>query len=522
MKIKFNIQLTFLFILSFLLFSEYSFSQNLSKPERFDWNLKRVLAKRDGDVFFVAQRRWRTYFVKADLTENRLKLLYELPMESKEKEDINFIDAVVYDDKVIFMAYIYNKKKKEDRLYAMTFDWDGIADGDWKRIDKAKAKKDFKYEIIKSKHSNEFLLEKIFVNDKKEPVEVSYVLYDSDVKVVYNHSFKFDEEYKYFDFENHYITKSGRVYIIGSYEYEKDIVKERRIQKKAYIIYSFDPKKDGKILLDKIDFAPSGKYISKPFIYEDAKGQILITGGYGNQHDHSGIYGIFNGRINPEDNTVVDISLKKFSKPFVALFSGIVTYSDLQYIPGYNTILYYHVDDAGNKYFVGGEKYVLIIRSTSTDARGNTTTTTDYQYHNQNYFCLKFSAENDFLWSRFIPISIMSMNDGDYEMTKKGSTGDRSDVKVRFNNGNIDLIFASRKINKDNEYSGIIGGKKDQLIHAKVSADGDLKFKTILSNEELGFLPLNKFTAFIDENKILVYGRNAKKPKNSQILYLDL
>jgi len=522
MKIKFNIQLTFILIISFLLVSEYSFSQSLSKPERFDWDLKRVLAKRDGDVFFVAQRRWRTYFVKADLTENRLKLLYELPMESKEKENIDFIDAVVYDDKVIFMAYIYNKKKKEDRLYAMTFDWEGSTNGSWKRIDKAKAKKDFQYEIIRSKHSNEFLLQKIFVNDKKEPVEVSYVLYDSDINVVYNHSFKFDEEYKYFDFENHYITKEGRVYIVGSYEYEKDIVKARKIQKKAYIIYSFDPKKDGKVLLDKIDFAPSGKYISKPFIYEDAKGQILITGGYGNTHEHSGVSGIFNGRINPEDNTVEDISLKKFSKPFVALFSGVVTYSDLQYIPGDNTILYYHMDNAGNKYFVGGEKYLRIVVTSSTDANGNRTSRTDYYYHNKNYFCLKFSPENDFLWSRFIPIDIYSINDGQNSRSATSVTGDKSDVKVNFRNGNIDLIFAYKKINNDNTYSGAIGGKKDHLIHARISPDGDLKFNSVLSNEQLGFFPYNKFTSFVDEDKIFIYGRNLKKPKNSQIIYLDI
>jgi hypothetical protein len=512
------------FLLSTLLaLSGLIFGQNTSAPEKFNFKIKRVLKHKEGDVYFVAQRDWRTYFVKADYTDNRLVLLYDLPMQSKEKEDINFIDAVAFDDKVIFLAYIFNKDKKEDRLYAMTIDLDGKTNGNWKRLDKSKAKKGFSYKIIKSKHANEFLVEKLYFNDSKGPKEVGYMMFDADLNVSYNLNFTLDVEHKYFSIKDHYISKNGRIFIIGMYDHEKEVVKEREIQKSGYMIYSFNPKSKDKVQMNKIDFAPKGRYVSEPFMYENDKGELFITGGYGQTHEYDGVSGIFMGSIDPESNTANITSLKRFSKSFITLFSDVQVFLINQYVPGMSSILYFHIDQEGNKYYVGGERFLNVVTTRTPTANGGSTSSTTYYYKNRNYYCLKFSKDNQFEWGRFIPLDIYSIDDGDRSSrTNMSITGDKSGVVVKFNNGTINIIFPYMKINKDNYYSGAIGGSKVQMVHAKVTPNGELNYNTFITGQEAKLVPFNKFTTFVEPSKILLFGQSLEKKKAYSILYLDL
>lgn len=300
------------------------FGQNSS----ITWGKENRPAKRGTVYSIIGEREGGIFIIKKDKKDNRYLDRFNLDdlsfdfskdielsrkRNSRKKSDkLEYMRVLLMKKNLIVFATQYDKKLKQNKLYARRYDFDGSPDGKWENIAKIQGKKK------KSKGSFNVAIsedESFFVVEEAQPQskevngeEYNFQVYDSDLIQVYGkEGIKLlKEEGK--ELKSHKIGKDNRVYFIS-------------VHSNSDKLYSFDVNTEaGNLKEFNITF--DDKDIVESAFSFDNEGNILIVGFYtdrGKKYNY-GLSGTFYIKLDAKTFEPIVSNTNEFDKKFLTNF----------------------------------------------------------------------------------------------------------------------------------------------------------------------------------------------------------
>ncbi|MFD2561957.1 hypothetical protein [Aquimarina rubra] len=394
----------------------------------------------DYDGYVIGINRHKDHLVVQKFDPNTLKEIerkeYKKFFKEKRRED--FEKILRLGDEVLFFYPQWDRKAKVESLEYESISLKTLEVSDFKEIIRqegkvagdfafvrsgfftTKAKTLNKYEYRTSYDNDKLLIEyrlkPKFRDDSKSFDRISINVFDKDLKPIWDEVIEMPYTEKKMDNEDFVIDKEGNFFMLVKV-YEDDTTNEKKRKKKDanYHLEIFKVKKGTtSIINNKIEIGD--KFVDEVLLYEDALGNIVLSGTSKNPDSRSGIFlnkkrgqatGIFTAKLNNE-GAISEFMSYDFPLEMLTKYAtkkekkrNEKKKGDDEESPAFEGLKINSIaaNNDGSFLILGEQRYVVVKTRTSSSGR----TSTSYTYYYRDILAAKINADGTLAWMHKLP-----------------------------------------------------------------------------------------------------------------------
>lgn len=467
----------------------------------------------EGDHYYVLMNpKRKNTLLKYDMNH---KLVSNKALDMKYKGDNIMINRILHTKNGTF-GYLseYDKKQKAEKIFVSEFN-----DGKFGKVREVYSHKyDVKLKLTLFGLTNSWnsdsstLIESadgshvvytdvISTVDNKDQEEISVVVFDADMNIVWKKKQRFKYQDKKIDVDQTVVGNDGSVYILAKVWEKKKKSKGKSKKEKGLPKFDFKAFKitDAGMKEYQLNLGTGIAPTDAGIYFPNDTQEFVLAGFYTDAEKKSGLKGVFYASGN-SDTGIKNTSTHDFKASFL---EGMVRKKDIEKDRGIRSNFY--IEDFiefndGSIAFIAEENYITSV--TTTDSRGNTRTT--YTYHTNEIIMPRFSNDGELINIEKIQKNFSS------------SSSYITSYNLSVYNNKTYLIFNDLKTKSDlKEMKGKDKEKKKRRWRytdmAVINGDGEIEYNETLfnSNEiDLEFMP---FMSDYSGNKILIGSARIKK-----------
>jgi hypothetical protein len=442
-----------------------------------------------------------------------------------KKKNKNFELFFYLDDVLYLFTSFPDKKIKRNLLFVESINKETLRpNNDIKKIaeiDFSEGSKknsgSFSFEL--SRDSSKVLIYHGLPYEDGEKKRIELHVFDNTINPLWEKKITLPKEDELIDVEDIEVDNLGNVYLLSLDFKEKRKSKRKGKPNYNYEIISYYEKGDEKKIFPvKIE----GKFLTDMQIEVNDDGDIICGGFYSEESTFS-IIGSYFLKIDTKTKEIKHKTFKEFGIDFITqnMTEKEEKKTKKKDAKDKNVELYnYDLDniilrDDGGAVLIGEQYFISEQTRTSTDANGNSHTTTYYVYHYNEIIVVSLTPQGNIDWNIKIPKRQVTKSDG----------GFYSSYALSVVNDKLYFIFNDNPKNLFYKGEGKIynynANKESLIVLVELDSSGKLTKESLFSSKEVEIFTRPKVGEQISSDEMILYGQKKKKKQFVRITFLD-
>lgn len=522
----------FLIVFTAILFlSSPAFSQAKSQKVDISWGAEQKTSKKislvdlvgfDENGFYALKAKsgfGSKYFLEHYDKNMNLTNSVELELEIGEEES-TFEFIVQWNEELLLFTSILDNKIKKNKLYFQTINKKSLMPNDDLRMISVldyggrgkKSSGDFSYTM--SRDDSKFLLYYALPFKKNKREEYGFHVFDEDMNLLWEKQIDSPFEEGLFQIESYAVDNSGDVYLLGTEFYDIRSTKRGGKPNYKYQILSYSNKGN---TFKAMPVELPGSFLTDMQIAVNNENDIICAGFYSDEGTYS-IKGSFFVKIDGRNKEIKHFSHKEFGLDFLTQnMNERKTKKTIKKKEKGKDLEMYQYDldrivirEDGGAVLIGEQYYIRVV--TSTDANGNTTRTSYYNYN--DIIAINISPEGEIDWATKIPKKQVTRNDnGFYSSYVLAVVEDK--LYFVFNDNGKNLFYKGG----NDKLHNFTKNKESLVTMVEVDSDGNQKREALFSVRDADVLTRPKVCEQVEKDQVILFGQKKKIHKFAKLSF---